>query len=369
MDILKKDLAGHPAWQQAWRLRCCPPDHLLVKPPNASLRDHLELCPWCREALELPPCPMPGSPPAQVSAAPSLAPGQIYALDPRLAGWGPKSRYYNPPAVLIVSCPDERSVFVCQIYGDTELAGPDDVALGHGVSGFAQPWNCYTLMRRDLGLYLGKIDAQIADRVRQHGEQGTFSPQPGSLLWFFRQMEVETGFFFSNQAIHSLLADHESDAVALVHTLDPAKVREYLHCLPLTLPATDRDVPSPLDLLVWAVADERILPLAAADEETIPALIFTLQQGRIVSVAIEPLTVSFQEYAEGMLTITGSTTSMAIDALTWVFRWQTEGQLIEPLPGQSGCDDQVFWATFPLTPEQAAQPGTMVVRILRVQQG
>jgi hypothetical protein len=218
-------------------------------------------------------------------------------------------------------------------------------------------------------MHLGKIDAQVVETVRQHGEQATFSPQPGSLLWFFRQMEVETGFFFSNQAIHSLLADHESDAVALVHTLDPAKVREDLHCLPLTLPATDRDVPSPLDLLVWAVADERILPLAAADEETIPALIFTLQQGRIVNVAIEPLTVSFQEYAEGLLTITGSTTSMIIDAHTWVFRWQTEGQLIEPLHGQSGCDDQVFWATFPLTQEQAAQPGTLVVRILRVQQG
>ena len=35
--------ADAAAWQQAWRLRCCPPDHLLVVPPDPQLNEHLTL--------------------------------------------------------------------------------------------------------------------------------------------------------------------------------------------------------------------------------------------------------------------------------------------------------------------------------------
>jgi len=198
-------LACSPAWQQAWRLRSCPPDHLMGNPQDDHLRGHLELCPWCRDAMELPVIPNPVPVALDSSKIPPV-PGQLYTLSPKLAGWGPKSRYYNAPVVIVISCTDEHSVFVCQTYGDPEFAGPDDVPLRGAFSGFAQPWNCYTMLQSNLETSLGDVDPQVVEMVRQRIDQKIFSPQPGSLLWFFRQMEVETGYFFSSMAVSHLMA-------------------------------------------------------------------------------------------------------------------------------------------------------------------
>jgi len=369
MESLTPYLANHPAWQQAWRLRCCPPDHVLVKPADIRLREHLELCPWCRETMDLPLCLVPEMDALDPPETSPLAPGQLYALNPKLAGWGPKARYYNPPIVLTVSFPDAHSVFVCQAYGDSALAGPDDVALGPEFSGFVQPWNCYTLMREDLEMHLGTVDAPVVEMVRQRIEQNQFSPQPGSLLWFFRQLEVETGYFFSSRAVSQLLAKHEDDTTALFAQTDSRQVLQDLHCLPLRLAAVDPAKASPLDLLFWTEPDPQRLPLAAADAETTSALAFALDQGRLTGVEIQPLTISSCEYADGLLTVTGSVAFQPSGNLTWFLRWQTGEDLIEPLPENSGHDGLLFWATFSLTPQQATPPARLVVRILCEHQG
>ncbi len=368
MESLPFRLDDHPAWQQAWRLRCCPPDRLLVKPPDNRLREHLEICPWCRAAMELPLCPIPEED-ACCPAETPLGSGQLYALDLQLAGWGPKARYYNPPVVLVLSLTDAHSVFVCQTYGDPDLAGPDDIALGGGFAGFAQPWNCYTLMRQDLGLHLGTVDALVAEMVRRQIDQGRFSPLPGSLLWFFRQMEVETGFFFSSRSVDQLLARHERASIPFPAGIDNGTIRRDLHSLPVRFPLVDLSAASVVDLLFWAEPDPKHLPLAAADTEIVPALVFTLEYGRLTAAEVVPLSVSFCEYADNLLTVTGSIASLPSGSRAWLFRWHTGGQLIEPLPEHAGHDNLLFWAAFPLTPEQATQPGHLVVRILREEGG
>ncbi len=365
MELLTPHLADHPAWQQAWRLRCCPPDHVLAKPPDNRLHEHLALCPWCRETMELPMCPIPEMDSHDPKAAQPPAPGQLYAIDPTLADWGPKSRYYNPPVVLVVSCPDARSVFVCQTYGDSALAGPDDVALGPRFSGFAQPWNCYTLMQADLEMYLGYVGAQVVEMVQQRADQVVFSSQPGSLLWFFRQMEVETGFFFSSRAVSLLLAKHNSDPAILFADFDSTKILQNLQNLPLHLTAVDPSTASPLDLLFRAEPDQQRLPLAAADNETAPALVFALDNGRIAAAEVLPFSLSFCEYADGLLTVTGSVASRPSGDLTWLLRWQTGNEFIEPLPDHAGHDDTLFWAAFPLTPAQTTPPARLIVRIFQ----
>ncbi len=294
---------------------------------------------------------------------PSPGVGDLYALHEKLAGWGPKSRYYNPPVVLVLALPDGHSVFVCQTYGDQEFAGPDDVCLGGKLAGFAQPWNGYTLMREDLGLHLGTVAPQVVERVRQRLEKKIFAPQPGSLLWFFRQMEVETGFFFSHRAVTRLLEQHES-ALVPVEADNNAILRD-LRKLPVRFTTTDLSTAPLSDVLCWAEADPTHLPLAAADTETTPhALLFTLNNGAITNSEVVPLSLSFHEYAAGLLTVNGSVGSLPSGFHTWIVRWQSGKQLIEPLPDHCGHEDAFFWAVFSLTQEQIMPPSCLVVRIV-----
>lgn len=300
---------------------------------------------------------------------PPLAPGQLYALNPKLADWGPKARYYNPPIVLVLSCPDARSVFVCQTYGDLELSSADDVIFDAGFHGFAQPWNCYTLLQEDLDMFLGSVDVPVVEALRQRLEQNQFSPQPGSLLWFFRQMEVETGFFFSIRAVSQLVDQHEYDFAAPFAGTDSRTILQDLQSLPLRLDAVNPSTLAPFDLLFRAEPDPQLLPLAAANDETIFALVFKADQGRITGAEIQPFSISSCEYADNLLTVTGSIASRPPGKLTLLLRWQTGNDLIEPLPENSGHDDLLFWATFSLSPQQATPPSRLVVRLIREIQG
>ena len=357
--------ADAAAWQQAWRLRCCPPDHLLVVPPDPQLNEHLTLCPWCRASLDAPPCPFPGPTPAPAPAAAPLQPGQVRAVRLTLGDWGPKSRYYNPPAVLVLNLPDSRSVFVCQVYGDDSLAGPEDIPLGGDLTGFAEPWNTYTLMRDDLDTLLGEADSGVAAAVLEQRSQTEPALQPGSLLWFFRQMEVETGYFFAHRAVSRLVAAQDNESVPTAVPLDPDKVRRALERLPLRFTPPVAPPATPLDLLAWASADERLLPLAAADPHRIQALVFTVADGDITAVKAESLALDFHEYSNGVLTITGTGPATGSDGhCNWLFWWQAGHDLVGALPGQSGWRDGVFWAAFALTPEQFDRNGHLVVRLL-----
>ncbi len=364
MEFLNKYPADFFSWQQAWRLRCCPPEVLLTNPADDSLSEHLAICPWCRATLDLPQPILPVIP-----ATPPLdstpSPGHVYAIRSQLAGWGPKSRYYNAPLVLVLSCPDKKSVLVSQIYGDQALAGPGDVCFADGLQGFAESWNCYTLMTNDLESLLGEIDATIVDAVLTKAEETEASLQPGSLLWFFRQMEVETGYYFARQAGTRLMTLYENEFTRpLLTYIDPQELWHDLQCLPLTqtsCPPTNMIS----DLLAYATADERRLPLAAAEEEGLLALVFTVAQGRITSAATESLTLSFQEYHDGILTVTGSTAFDNCNQCTWLFWWQIDQELISPLPGQSGCSDGIFWAAFPLEQAQAERTGTLIIRLVQ----
>ncbi|MDX9833865.1 MAG: hypothetical protein RBT36_01460 [Desulfobulbus sp.] len=365
MILLNQSRDGAAAWQQAWRLRCCPPDHLLVVPPVPQLNEHLTICPWCRTSLDAPACPFPGPVPALASAAAPLQPGQVRAVRATLGDWGPKSRYYNPPAVLVLDLSDSHSVFVCQVYGDNTLAGPEDIPLGNDLVGFAEPWNTFTLMQDDLDTLLGEADLGVAAAVLEQRSQPEPALQPGSLLWFFRQMEVETGYFFARLAVSRLVAAHDREAAPAAVPLDPDRVQRALERLPLRFMPPVTPPATPLDLLAWATADERLLPLAAADPQQIHALVFTVVDGDITSVVAESLALSSCEYTDGVLTITGTSPATNSDGhCHWLFWWQAGHDLVGALPGQSGWRDGVFWAAFALTPEQADRVGHLVVRLL-----
>ena len=368
MDDIQKFERLTDAWRLAWRLRCCPPENLLSGDRCAELEAHLEICPYCRLDLEhidptVPEFPLPISP-----ASPNQPRvGEIRSLRPETGGWGPKRRYYNPPLVVITDVISCNAVHVCQIYDDSTLAGPDDIALGQEYAGFAEPWNCYTLATRDLGPTFGNVADEIIDRIQTCR---TIDLQPGSLLWFFRQMEVETGFFFAKKSVDWLLETDEQKDTSFFQDL-PLKYgsrEEFLADLrqfPLILPANE-NLSFP-ELLAGTMPTDELLPLAAAGDwpADAKALLFTVDNGQICKVEAVHITVTACEDDGQVLHLTGSSPLWAQARYKWIFHWKEEEQFIAPLPGMYGADKGVFWVSFP----RPSRPGKIeehfIVRILK----
>jgi len=190
----------YEAWIEAWSFRCCPPDKILAGEMTPELRRHFEVCPLCRANRSVPPVNLD----ITVEKDKGLPlPGELWSLSPQLGAWGPKRRWYNPPVVMILQKAEKAEwdhfpVPVVQTYtgGDLTLAGPGDIPLDQGLAGFAEPWNRYSVRSADLFLRLGRVSPQCLESVRQ-AEQASIQDieiEIGSLLWFFRHMEVETGF-------------------------------------------------------------------------------------------------------------------------------------------------------------------------------
>ncbi|MFP7756194.1 hypothetical protein ACLG6S_16380 [Thermodesulfobacteriota bacterium B35] len=60
-----------------------------------------------------------------------------------------------------------------------------------------EPWNRYFVRSADLFLRLGRVSPQCLESVRQAEQASIQEIEIGSLLWFFRHMEVETGFMMT----------------------------------------------------------------------------------------------------------------------------------------------------------------------------
>ncbi len=356
------------AWIQAWRLRCCPPDTILAGELTPGLAHHLQHCPYCRQDREeaLPP------PSLDLAAVPAGAgisplPGELWSLAATSAGWGAKDRYYSPPVVLVMDVvPDSGGIVVVQTYGDMALAGPDDIALGNGCSGFAEPWNRYTVRTTDLAMRMGRVSDQCAAAVRKAlQENACHAPEEGSLLWFFRQVEVETGYHFTQQALAGVYPLGNSTSTSSLSALDPDTLAEDLRLLPVRLPEIRPGDP-PDQLLARTMPADDLLPLAAAGQahNRITILFFTVLRGRIREVRAVPGELTLQAVQDGMLQVSGRCDICPVRNSRWIFRWQSREWSIEPLPGQHGMADGVFWAVFPVADLREPEKGELTVRVL-----
>lgn len=354
------------AWQQAWRMRCCPPDTVLAGELTGELEQHLEICPACRRARadSLPEILL--NFPSESSAhqrVPHV--GELWSITKKTAGWGPKYRYYSPPVVLITAMVGDKAVNVIQIFGDTALAGPDDILLDNNIIGFIEVWNRYTLKTGVLENCLGKVSPDLVHSIEKtHGEHHP-APSPGSLLWFFRQLEVETGWFFAEQSIADLLESDEAVSPLTLCYKNAESLLEDLRDLPVTIPYTClNDLPE--DILTYARAADDLLPMAAAEDEPekIQILLFTAQQGRIQNVEMVPGLVTLHNEQDSFLRVSGLCKDCPDQNCQWIFRWQSGKLSVEPLPGQYGAENGIFWAVFPTDALPEPVQGELVVRII-----
>lgn len=266
------------AWQIARQARGCPPDSILHGEENDQLSNHLSLCPFCRElrsrsldeALEESALAREVSrqetAPAHTPKKPS--PGDLCRISSRLAGWGPRGRYYNPPSVLVLELPQDLPgvARVAPVYDDLCLAGPRDVALGNGI--FAESWNTFSV-NVDALEYCGySVERESVEEVLLTAAAPWTDLEPGTHLEAFRRLEVETAAFFALQVFDHIidldLRESRPISKLLILFHDPGSVKTALSNRPdVRFPEESMDVPATLAL---ARFEKTELPLAAAED-------------------------------------------------------------------------------------------------------
>lgn len=354
------------SWLQAWNMRCCPPDTIWEEDSSPEHRQHLKICPFCRQDREEPLAPIRLDLPVEDTSQKSEPRiGELRPLSLSLAGWGPKSRYYTPPVVLVIDLPDEQAVHVVQTFGDPILAGPDDILFDNDLVGFAEPWNRYTVRVGDLGDALGTVSDDCLLRVKEVMNNPAPPLQIGSLLWFFRQMEIETGWYFARQSIAGLLESTAKTSQFTFADIPTDRMLEDLEQLPVIMPDID-GTPLPEDILARTMPADALLPMAAAElkPHSIRILLFVVERNRIRTAELIPGDVTLMDRKESTLNISGCCRADIPDDASWVFRWQSREWSVQPLPGQYGASEGVFWAVFPITEITNPEQGELIVRIL-----
>lgn len=349
------------AWMRAWRMRCCPPDlELYAVNHTDMLEQHLQVCPWCRaDTAEIFPTSSPEKPFTDQCAGELPCSGELWLVRPELGGWAEKSRYYNGPVVLVLDDSDEKTVNVMQVYDDDYFKGPEDVALAsgprdtpeEGVAGFAEPWNRYSLNRDDLAVRLGKVARDVVEKCRASSLTPSIEIEQGSLLWFFRNMEVETGYHFARQSITNVLEDSQiqmsREKTAGLHSISPEQLMQQLQQLSLQCRTSLPGDATALEVLASCCLPDDRLPLAAADTgKSGFALVFSFGSGSLETYTTSTFTLHQTDIQGNSLLVSGTLPDEVVDFDAFYCWWKKDGKLIAPDEGSSGYDRQVFWATF-----------------------
>lgn len=387
LDARFGNLSG--AWELAWQTRFCPPEEFLRgDKPTPETSAHLRACPCCAGLAAV--IHQSGSTPRNhpkpdaklEPRSPTPAPGQLWRLSSSLAGWGPKSRYYNSPVVLILKLgPQLRNgVLVSQTYHDPLLNGPGDIPLGP--RRFAQPWNVYTVHRRDLEFCCGQVDQDLTQTVLAQSQSPVGEIKATSALYYFRQMEIELGCYFSSRAVFSLLEEHQAEpegasqgaaiAAAISNGIQSvASLAESLAAQPnlladlaglgLVLPE-DVENGRAEDLYFQAAPPLVELPLAASGADlapTVPVVAYAHRDGR--PHAWHLLEAQVTDYVGSPQLIVGGRISGRLpEGGPWTaeFRWlDRKGSLVRSQASQFAPSTEAparFWAVFP-----SEEPGPM----------
>lgn len=213
--------------------RLCPSDSKL-REGGAAARRHLEFCESCRERLDfLENEDAAGKGWPRLSKALDVAPAAPGQLrDVRVSAAAPvdasSNEYlFNPPLVLVVQVPSPGSPFVrvAQIHNEPELAGPGDVALAlpDGIR-FAESWNTYPMLVKNLGPVLGMVPQEMVRHVLREEKSGPAQVPEDSPMESFRELETEIAYHFCRTSVSEIMEAKEKEE----GTTHEAIVREAL---------------------------------------------------------------------------------------------------------------------------------------------
>lgn len=339
------------SWKKALMLRGCPPadalfglsacGHAQACPPDERLREHLDTCPMCRENLNMTQQEREGwktlgeffKPkhswdlvPSQSPLA-SKAPGQVWRIHRRLAGWGPKYRYYNSPRVLILESLGQGLVRVSQIAPGDDFLTPEDVQVP-GL-GFAQPWNVYSFSEKDLeetAILESSSMEDVARKTLERSQEPFADVDETSYLYLFRTLEIDAGSFFAGQSLAGLLA--RKDRITVLFAMSSEDIRHALERKGQSITLDSSENPL-LQLARYAPA-ETLWGLAAAGGQT-QSVNYALLDA--MGMEIRQATVKFTsiKHEDGVLLLAGKINAdfaRTREVHAW---WQVEGRLIRPV--------------------------------------
>lgn len=278
---MTKAVSIKEAWRNVYQERTCPPHVVLIAPEQAeNVAEHRKGCPFCE---------MKAADPKEYEAwaelgaqmaldwpapeKPAVQPGQVWSLIPSKGGWDERFRYVNPPMVLIMDVFDDVSgVRVAQLFDERALMADGDVDLGPRY-GAAEAWNTYALDCADLNLCFGQISPELLSSLKDAVALEHDSAGEDSVLWHFRQLELEVGAFMAMEAMGRLVERHERNAVRQEFS-DAPSVRSKVLAFDLKIGLPEAE--DGLAMLAEAeMPIELIFQAAAGEGEQIPLTVVT----------------------------------------------------------------------------------------------
>jgi len=177
---------------------------------GSAVEQHLKGCAYCREELEnleLYATAIDKLKFGQDDQQPAQEPlpGQIReVLRSAADSIEVEGRFYNPPLVLIfdtqTGIPD--MVRVAQIHDEPALLWTGDICLQKPYeNNFAESWNSYPAFSGNLSPPLGQVAPDIVEAVITEAAKPLQDVPADSPLLSFRRQEVDTGAFFSRNAV------------------------------------------------------------------------------------------------------------------------------------------------------------------------
>ncbi|RZB34195.1 MAG: hypothetical protein SRB2_03588 [Desulfobacteraceae bacterium Eth-SRB2] len=288
--------------------RQCPPPDIIQDPlQQDQIKLHCSICPYCSTDLS---SDIPFwdkfsqmivkkySKAGVTEPDISIRPGQFRRITYGLAGWK-DGFYYSPPLILVLESNESRSntALVAQTFHDIALAGPEDLILSAEQTGcgelFVQCWHIYTLKADDLEPPLGQINPDIFNGVKRmtknHNDLPDWVLMPPPLTEqdprkYFRELEVDTGYFFASQSVGRLIEDLEHHRIRMVYSSPDQVIQAFNEKIDGIF------CPVPVDTMEEALAalelPEEYYPLAAADKDkkTVAAKFVFIQNQKIMDL-------------------------------------------------------------------------------------
>lgn len=358
---------------QAKQYRTCPPPLVRRDSTDAEkMAHHLKICPYCSlaetaeeaAAEELMDGFMrilrPSEPSELKDAGDVIEPGQLRYIRSELACWR-SGYFYNPPLILVLENTRAISddILAAQVCHETGLAGPGDLILSHDQTGagklFVEPWNLYTLKRRDLGPVKARISGEIVQNVRELENNPEKLPDWAPITMpfkendprlYFREMEIEVGYVFSSRAVAELVEELEKTEGA-IPDLD-ALMTELKRLAPngdwMTTPRSPEE----------ALVGFQEFKLAADDGDAAQrANWFCLSNGRIRAVETAPIKDQRGQMTKDGYSVTGQIAFEGCGPISNIYcRLETvNGELLQPKGFRWKADTGVFKAAFDASAE------------------
>lgn len=197
---------------------------------------------------------------------------------------------------------------VAQLYSDKQLMGSGDVALDDRY-GFAESWNCYSLKDDCFDKCLGIVKSEILNQTIL-ASTISHNPEPeGSLISFFREMEVEVGTYLTVQL--AVKSARELEKLPITESIKNYCKRHFSYdaikdaLKDWNLPQVTDDV---FQFLTSAIAPPELSPLTASSKLKYKQVNHVRKNADEISVEPVLIEINFSEWQGDGYLVSGKLT-------------------------------------------------------------